>query len=79
MAEKSGDPAEKLKAITDGVSTLEKLLEVSPNCPNTHKWIAILLASKDDHESLKQKIEEAFVIREHLEVRQLMRAATAST
>jgi len=67
VAEKTGDPAAKTKAITEGIVALEKNLELAPNCPNTHKWIAILLASKDEHESLKHKIEEAFIIREHLQ------------
>lgn len=67
VAEKSGVVAEKEKAIKDGVAILEENLKVAPDCPNTHKWIAILLASKDNHETFKLKIEEAFVIREHLE------------
>lgn len=76
VAEKTGDPAAKTKAITEGIVALEKNLELAPNCPNTHKWIAILLASKDEHESLKHKIEEAFIIREHLEVSEVISKET---
>ncbi|XP_003738987.1 regulator of microtubule dynamics protein 1 [Galendromus occidentalis] len=67
VAEKTGEAAAKTKAINEGIVALEENLKLAPNCPNTHKWIAILLASKDQHDSLKHKIEEAFIIREHLE------------
>ncbi|OQR69308.1 regulator of microtubule dynamics protein 1-like [Tropilaelaps mercedesae] len=67
VAEISGRSEDVTQAIQQGLEILRANLEKTPKCPNTHKWIAILLGSKDKHNSFKEQIEEAFLIREHLE------------
>lgn len=66
LAERNCEPSEMKRAISEGLERLNAALKVAPKCANTHKWIAILLASKEEHESFKQRIEEAVIIREHL-------------
>ncbi|XP_022707429.1 regulator of microtubule dynamics protein 1-like isoform X2 [Varroa jacobsoni] len=67
VAEKSGKAEEMERAIKEGVIMLRANLEKNPKCPNTHKWIAILLGSKEQHATFKEQIEEAFLIRDHLQ------------
>jgi len=56
----------KEKSIQEGLAILRKLLETNPDSAQIHKWIAVLLGSRDDHESFKKRIEEAFVVKKHL-------------
>ncbi|XP_003738990.1 regulator of microtubule dynamics protein 1 [Galendromus occidentalis] len=57
----------KHKAIEASLKILTKNLEIAPDCWNSHVWFAIILGCKEKHESFKQQIEEAFIIREHLD------------
>lgn len=66
LAEKNGEPSELKRAIAEGVERLRTNLRVAPRCANSHKWIAIMLASKEEHDTFKQKLEEALIIKEHL-------------
>lgn len=58
----------KHKAIAEAIEILKKNLAVNEHCWNSHLWFAIVLGSKDKHDSFKQQIEEAFIIREHVDV-----------
>ncbi|OQR69309.1 regulator of microtubule dynamics protein 2-like, partial [Tropilaelaps mercedesae] len=47
----------KAEAIGQALEVLKKSLAENDDCANLHVWYAIVIGSKDKHESFKQKIE----------------------
>lgn len=62
------DPATKSTAVTQAVRVLAKNLDNHPDCWNTHLWIALILSDKDEDCSLEARVEEAILIKQHIDV-----------
>lgn len=60
--------AQKEKSLVEGLTYLDRAVgaggaELGP----VHKWYSILIGSKKDHASTKEKIQDAFLIKKHVE------------
>eukprot|EP01114_Cavostelium_apophysatum_P022284 TRINITY_DN800_c0_g1_i1.p1 TRINITY_DN800_c0_g1~~TRINITY_DN800_c0_g1_i1.p1 ORF type:complete len:234 (+),score=59.09 TRINITY_DN800_c0_g1_i1:113-814(+) len=64
-AERAKDNNEKKSIIMKGVEIGKKSLELGPDNFACHKWYAIVLSLAGDFISTKEKIGNAFVIKEH--------------
>eukprot|EP00126_Sphaerothecum_destruens_P003618 Sdes_comp17389_c0_seq1m6591 len=58
-------PKEKESYIDKGLQTVKKALELNEQSAGAHKWFAILTSAKGDFLGTKEKIQSAFVIKEH--------------
>jgi len=63
----SGD--EKKNLVYEAFEMAKKALDANENSYAPHKWYAITLGDVGDYEGTKVKISNAFVIRDHLQVR----------
>lgn len=61
----------KKELIYEAYELSKRAIELNDNCWASHKWFAITLGDVGDYEGTKMKISNAFLIREHLEVRYL--------
>ncbi|XP_064466673.1 regulator of microtubule dynamics protein 1-like isoform X2 [Ornithodoros turicata] len=62
-----GEKKDKEAAINEALSYLDKALSFGGgNIGQLHKWYAALLGSREQHHSLKEKIQEAHSIRDHI-------------
>jgi len=64
-SEATKDNETKKQLVFKGCDISIKALKTNDTCSQAHKWYAILLSMKGDFVSLKEKIENAFIIKEH--------------
>eukprot|EP01137_Pigoraptor_chileana_P005384 Opistho-2@48383 len=58
---------EKRQIVNEGVEIASLALQIDDRNPRSHRWYAIILSSKGDWDSTKEKIKNGFVFREHIE------------
>eukprot|EP01119_Soliformovum_irregulare_P001675 TRINITY_DN11417_c0_g1_i1.p1 TRINITY_DN11417_c0_g1~~TRINITY_DN11417_c0_g1_i1.p1 ORF type:complete len:243 (-),score=55.15 TRINITY_DN11417_c0_g1_i1:222-917(-) len=62
---KPDDKTFRQEQLTKGLAFAQKALDKDPNNFATHKWFAIMTSSVGDFQSTKEKIGDAFKIKEH--------------
>eukprot|EP01137_Pigoraptor_chileana_P030728 Opistho-2@17624 len=67
LGEESTDKTAKEKHIRDGLELASQALAISADNFACHKWYGVLLSGLGDFISTKEKIQNAFKIREHIE------------
>ncbi|EGC36611.1 hypothetical protein DICPUDRAFT_31606 [Dictyostelium purpureum] len=63
--EETNDKAQKKQFVETSVEYANKAITADPNHWAAHKWVAISLSALGDHVSSKEKIANAFKIKEH--------------
>jgi len=65
--EKPKDGKYRQQQYTLGLELAQKAIQVDPNCGPAHKWVAIILSSMGEFIPTKEKILNAYKIKEHTE------------
>ncbi|CUF36367.1 Hypothetical protein, putative [Bodo saltans] len=65
LAQETQDKAEKEVLVRKGFDLAKTAIEVDPSSPASHKWIGILYGSLGEFIPTKDKIANAYVIRDH--------------
>lgn len=65
LAQETTDKAERQKQLTRGLELVKASLASKPDSFAVHKWTGILISSMGEFISTKEKIANAFVIRDH--------------
>ncbi|KAK5582906.1 hypothetical protein RB653_004495 [Dictyostelium firmibasis] len=73
------DKAEKKKLLDQALELTNKAATVDPNHWAVHKWLAILISALGDHVSSKEKIANAFKIKEHADKANELKPNDATT
>lgn len=64
----SAPKAEKEAGLAEGITYLDKAVECGGDkLGHVHKWYSILIGSKKDHPSTKERIHDGFLIKKHVE------------
>ncbi|KRT81943.1 hypothetical protein AMK59_5254 [Oryctes borbonicus] len=62
------DSADKQETIKKGIDVCLNALKVNPNVPELHKWYAILIGSRADFQSMKDRISDGHLFKKHIDI-----------
>ncbi|KEG09505.1 regulator of microtubule dynamics protein 1 [Trypanosoma grayi] len=65
MAEETTEKREREKYFKEGLEWAKKAVEEDPNFYASHKWLGILLSAQNEFISTKEKVANAYIIRDH--------------
>lgn len=50
-----------------GIESCEEAINLNPKSADAHKWLAILIGSRSDYQSLKDRIADGHLFKKHLD------------
>uniref|UniRef100_A0A1B6DGK8 Regulator of microtubule dynamics protein 1 n=1 Tax=Clastoptera arizonana TaxID=38151 RepID=A0A1B6DGK8_9HEMI len=66
--ESQGNDSKKEEYIFKGVGYGKEAIEFDSNCSNSHKWYAICVGARGQFQGLKEKIQDGYVFKKHVEI-----------
>lgn len=63
----NGDSKKRQQLITEGIEYGQKALNADQNNANAHKWYAICIGGRSQYLSMKEKIKDGVVFKEHID------------
>lgn len=67
LSERSTDKSYIQNQIEKGVEACTKALELDPRCAAAHKWMAILIGGRGDFQSMKDRIADGHLLKQHVD------------
>ncbi|KAI4454572.1 hypothetical protein MML48_9g00016695 [Holotrichia oblita] len=68
IAMNSTDMLDKQENIKKGIEMCETGLQINPKLSDIHKWYAILIGSRSDFQSMKDRISDGHVFKKHIDI-----------